>query len=193
MENLQALQNFVVQPWPWYVAGPIIALVMFALIYFDKTFGFSSNLRTMCSAAGAGNLADFFRFDWKNQKWNLVFLVGSVLGGFLAVQFLMNGEELQISPETQTALQKELNFEADGEKYLPAEIFGPESWSSPANLLILLSGGLLVGFGARYAGGCTSGHAITGLSNLQWPSLVAVIGFFIGGLLMTYFGLPLIF
>jgi len=59
--------------------------------------------------------------------------------------------------------------------------------------LVLAFGGLMVGFGSRYAGGCTSGHAISGLSDLQIQSLIAVAGFFIGGLLMTYFVLPLIF
>lgn len=50
-----------------------------------------------------------------------------------------------------------------------------------------------MGFGARWAGGCTSGHAISGLSNLQLPSLVAVLGFFAGGLLMTHLLFPLLF
>lgn len=193
METLGAVHAFVIQPWPWYVAGPIIALVMFALIYFDKTFGFSSNLRTMCSAAGAGSLAEFFRFDWKNHKWNLVFLLGSIVGGYLAAEYLMVNEELSLSADTRIALKEELGFKAEADQYLPAEIFGGDIWSSPSAILILLGGGVLVGFGARYAGGCTSGHAISGLSNLQWPSLIAVIGFFLGGLLMTHFGLPLIF
>jgi uncharacterized membrane protein YedE/YeeE len=53
---------------------------------------------------------------------------------------------------------------------------------------LLLVGGVLIGFGTRYAGGCTSGH-VSGLSNLQIPSLKAVIGFF-GGLIMSYFYSP---
>jgi len=57
---------------------------------------------------------------------------------------------------------------------------------------MLVGGGILIGFGTRWAGGCTSGHAISGLSNLQLPSLIAVIGFFIGGIIMTYFLLPTI-
>ncbi|MFZ6053222.1 YeeE/YedE family protein [Halocola ammonii] len=185
--------EWITQSWPWYVAGPMIALVMFALIYFDKTFGFSSNLRTLCSAAGAGTVSEFFNFDWKNQKWNLIFLAGAILGGWISYEFLMDSESVKIATSVEQTLQSELGFEKVGEKYLPMEIFGPEAWKSASGILILIVSGFLVGFGARYAGGCTSGHAITGLSNLQLPSLIAVIGFFIGGLLMTYFGLPLIF
>jgi uncharacterized membrane protein YedE/YeeE len=185
--------ELIKEPWPWFVAGPLIALVMFSLIYFDKTFGFSSNLRTLCSAAGAGSVSDFFHFDWKNQKWNLVFLVGAILGGWISYQFLMDTESVEITASVQQSLKDDLGFENAGDRYLPLEIFGPEAWTSVSGIGILILSGFLVGFGARYAGGCTSGHAITGLSNLQLPSLIAVIGFFIGGLLMTYFGLPLIF
>jgi uncharacterized membrane protein YedE/YeeE len=190
MENILEI---IRQPWPWYVAGPIIALVMFALLYFDKTFGFSSNLRTMCSAAGAGTLAEFFRFDWKNQKWNLAFLVGAVLGGWISFQFLMNHHDVGIDQQTVENLTQDLGFHAPGSSYLPAEIFGPQAIESIGGISLLLIGGVLVGFGARYAGGCTSGHAISGLSNLQVPSLIAVAGFFIGGLIMTHFILPLLF
>lgn len=64
-----------------------------------------------------------------------------------------------------------------GEAYLPDELFATDALTDPKSLAILLFGGLLIGFGARYAGGCTSGHAISGLSNLQLPSLIAVVGF----------------
>jgi uncharacterized membrane protein YedE/YeeE len=76
---------------------------------------------------------------------------------------------------------------------VPDAIFGAEAMSSAKGLLLLLLGGFLIGFGTPYAGGCTSGHAITGLSNLQIPSLIAVIGFFLGGLVMAHFLIPLIF
>lgn len=189
---MEYLIQIIREPWPWYVAGPIIALVMFALLYFDKTFGFSSNLRTMCSAAGAGTVSEFFRFDWKNQKWNLAFLVGAIIGGFISFQLLMDHQEVGLSTDTITNLNG-LGFSSPGGEYLPAEIFGPQAIQSVGGILILLVGGLLVGFGARYAGGCTSGHAISGLSNLQVPSLIAVIGFFIGGLVMTHLILPHLF
>lgn len=189
---MEFLIQIIRQPWPWYSAGPILALVMFALLYFDKTFGFSSNLRTMCSAAGAGTLSEFFQFDWKNQKWNLAFLIGAVIGGWISFRFLMDHQVVELSTDTATNLS-ELGFSSPGEHYLPAEIFGLEAIQSVSGILILLVGGLLVGFGARYAGGCTSGHAISGLSNLQIPSLIAVIGFFIGGLVMTHLILPYLF
>jgi uncharacterized membrane protein YedE/YeeE len=181
--------EIVSQPWPWYVGGPLVAIIMLLLIYLGKSFGFSSNFRTLCSAMGAGKSCDFFDFNWKAQKWNLLFLVGAVLGGFFAGQFL-GGEQLPAISEATTKSLKEMGFSSMGESYSPSEIFKEYSLS---NILLLLVGGILVGFGTRYAGGCTSGHAISGLSNLQLPSLIAVIGFFIGGLLMVHFIFPFIF
>ena len=179
------------QPWPWYTSGAAIALIMVLLLSFGKSFGFSSNLRTLCSLAGAGKRISFFDFDWRTQKWNLLFLIGSVIGGVIASTLLKNDVPLVLSQSTIDDISK-LNIKFDG-KMNPDQLFGPEVFNSPKGLLILLVGGLLVGFGSRYAGGCTSGHAISGLSNLQLPSLIAVIGFFIGGLIMTLFLLPLIF
>ena len=181
--------EFILQPWPWYIGGPIIAIVMLLLIYFGKSFGFSSNFRTICSAFGAGNTCSFFDYDWKSQKWNLLFLVGAVIGGFLSVHFLSENQIPAISDATITKLQT-LGFESAGKAYSPTEIFGT---MSVKNIVLLLVGGLLIGFGTRYAGGCTSGHAISGLSDLQMPSLIAVIGFFIGGLIMVHVLFPLIF
>jgi uncharacterized membrane protein YedE/YeeE len=179
------------QPWPWYTSGASIALIMVLLLGFGKSFGFSSNLRTLCTLAGAGKHNSFFNFDWRTQKWNLLFLIGSVIGGIIASTLLKNEAPLALSPATISDISK-LNIAFDG-KMNPGQLFGPEVFSSPKSILVLLFGGLLVGFGSRYAGGCTSGHAISGLSNLQLPSLIAVIGFFIGGLVMTHFLLPLIF
>ena len=186
------LQQAVTQTWPWYVAGPIIALTMFSLLYFGKEFGVSGNLRTMCSIGGAGKMADFFRIDWKNQIWNLVFVGGTLIGGFIAANFLAppEGNLAHISEATVNDLQAiGLQVEQGAVPMVP-DLF---NWSTPESWLWLLAGGFLVGFGARYAGGCTSGHAISGLSNLQLPSLIAVIGFFIGGLFITFFLLPLLF
>lgn len=181
--------QWILEPWPWYIGGPIIALVMIALIYMGKSFGFSSNFRTLCAAMGAGKSCSFFDFNWKAQKWNLLFLLGAVLGGWIAAHGLSENQIPEISAAT-TQYLKELGFESVGKSYSPTELFN--SWN-PKSIGILVVGGLLIGFGTRYAGGCTSGHAISGLSDLQIPSLIAVIGFFIGGLLMVHVLFPLIF
>lgn len=183
--------EFIKQPWTWWFSGIVISSIMFILLFFGKSFGFSSNLRTMCSIAGAGKVVKFFDFDWKTQTWNLVFLVGAILGGFIANQFLSTTDPVQISAATIEDLQK-LGFSAP-EGIQPKELFSWEAVFSLKGFLVLAVGGFLVGFGSRYAGGCTSGHAISGISDLQIPSLIAVVGFFIGGLVMTYLIFPLIF
>lgn len=183
--------EFITQPWPWYFSGLMIALIMVILLFWGKSFGFSSNLRTMCTIAGAGKKVKFFDFDWTTQKWNLMFLIGSVIGGYVAANFLSNPANLDLSTQTISDL-KGLGISFGG-GLNPDELFSIAALSEPKTWALLLMGGLLVGFGSRYAGGCTSGHAISGLSNLQIPSLVAVIGFFIGGLIMTYLIMPLIF
>ena len=182
----------ILQPWPWYVSGPLIALIMFFLIYFGKTFGMSSNLRTLCAIGGAGKNTKFFDFDWKAQRWNLVVVAGAVIGGSIANVFLSVPTNIDLNPKTIEDLSL-LGFKNAGQSLLPAELYSWKSVLSLKGLLILIIGGFLVGFGTRYAGGCTSGHAITGLSSLQRPSLIAVIGFFIGGLIMIHLLFPLIF
>lgn len=184
--------EWILEPWPWYVAGPLIAAIMFLLIFGGKSFGMSSNLRTMCAIGGAGRKVEFFNFDWRAQRWNLVVVAGAAIGGFIAINFLSYEPAVDINPETVSALE-DLGFDSAGEAYLPKKLFGPDAFTDPKALVILLTGGLLIGFGARYAGGCTSGHAISGLSNLQLPSLIAVVGFFIGGLVMVHLLFPLIF
>lgn len=179
------------QPWPWYTSGAVIAFIMVLLLFFGKSFGFSSNLRTICTACGAGQRVKFFDFDWRSQTWNLLFLVGAILGGFISSEFLSTGQGVQISQATLQDLQQ-LGISAP-EGIQPQEIFSLEALLSLRGFLLLLFGGFMIGFGSRYAGGCTSGHAISGLSNLQLPSLIAVIGFFIGGLITTYILLPIIF
>lgn len=182
---------FLKQPWPWYFSGIMIAVIMLTLIFFGKSFGFSSNLRTLCSMAGAGKAVKFFDFNWRAQIWNVLFLLGSIFGGYIATHYLSNPEPLELSTKTQNDL-KELGIHFNG-KLNPDELFSLSGLNNPKSIILLLLGGLLVGFGSRYAGGCTSGHAISGLSNLQLPSLIAVIGFFIGGLIMTFLIFPLIF
>lgn len=183
--------TFLKQPWPWYISGVAIAFVMIVLLYFGKSFGFSSNLRTICTLFGAGKKVKFFDFDWRSQKWNLLFLVGAVIGGFISSTLLKNEQPIALSTSTITDLQK-LDILFDGE-INPQQLFSIQALASPKNNFLLLLGGILIGFGTRYAGGCTSGHAISGLSNLQLPSLIAVVGFFIGGLIMTHLIFPFIF
>ena len=183
--------QFISQAWPWYVSGPLIALVMFMLLWVGGNFGVSSTLRSACAIAGAGKHSEFFNFDWKAERWNIIFVLGAVIGGFISSTVLANPESLQLSNSTVVDLSQ-LGIPFDGD-YAPVALF---SWSNLLTIkgfLIMVVGGFLVGFGARWAGGCTSGHAITGLSNLQVPSLIAVIGFFIGGLFMTFVLFPIIF
>lgn len=184
--------DWIYNPWPWYVAGPLIAVVMFLLLFVGKQFGMSSNLRTTCAAVGAGRASDFFKFDWKDERWNLMVVLGAIIGGYIASNYMPNNV-LRIEPEVARQLAQDYDILDAGKAYLPTKIFGTEALTEPSNILILVIGGLLVGFGARYAGGCTSGHAISGLSNLQLPSLIAVIGFFVGGLIMIRFIFPFIY
>lgn len=182
--------SFISQPWPWYVAGPVIGLIVPALLILgNKHFGISANLRHACAACFPANVK-FFKYDWKKEVWNFFFIGGILLGAFLTVQFLAGSEPVQIAP----ALSEELNGYNinDRSSLLPAEIFSWDSLFTMRGFIMLVGGGFLVGFGSRYAGGCTSGHSIMGLSDLQWPSLVATIFFMAGGIIMANFILPYI-
>lgn len=178
--------------WHWSVSGFFIGIVMLSLIYFGKAFGMSSNLRSLCSMTGIGKKFSFFDWDWKSQRWNLVVVAGAMMGGFVATNYLSDSNNVSINPITIEKLHK-LNIDAPNGKLLPDALFGSDVFSSPKLIFILLIGGILIGFGSRYAGGCTSGHAISGISNFQLQSLKAVIGFFVGGLIVAHFILPLIF
>ena len=183
--------SLITQPIPWFVAGPLIALILYLLLRMGKSFGMSSNLRTLCAISGGDKLSDFFKFDWKAQRWNLVVAFGVFVGAFLTFEYL-NVTAPNINAESANDLI-DLGFNSVNENYLPTELFSLNSLLSLKGFFVLLIAGFLVGFGTRYAGGCTSGHAISGLSNLQLPSLIAVIGFFIGGLIMVHLLMPLIF
>ena len=184
--------DLILQPWPWYVSGALIAFVMWLLLYFGKSFGFSNNLRTLCAMCGADKFAPFFQFNWKTQSWNLFFLVGAGLGGYIATNFLTTPDYVVAISEATIEDLGVLGF-AVPTGYAPASQFGVEALSSWQNIVILVLGGFMVGFGARYAGGCTSGHAISGISDLQPASLLAVVGFFIGGRAMTHLIFPFIY
>jgi uncharacterized protein len=184
--------NVIFQTWPWYISGFIIGIIMLSLIYLGKNFGMSTNLQSLCSMAGLGKRISYFDIDWKSLRWNFVVVLGAMVGGFVAVHFMSDPSNVAINHETIAQLQR-MDIDAPNGQLVPQALFGNQIWQSPKSILILLGGGILIGFGTRYAGGCTSGHAISGLSNLQLPSLKAVIGFFIGGLIMAHFLLPLLF
>jgi uncharacterized membrane protein YedE/YeeE len=164
--------------WPWYLAGPIIGL------------GVSSNLRPLCSAVIPGR-CDYFRYHWKKVgSWNLIFLTGILIGGFLASRW-GSAHDIAISPQTKFALTHLGIHDFSGVS--PHEIFHWHALLTLRGFVSIVLGGFLVGFGTAYAGGCTSGQALSGLADFQLPSLIAVLGFFAGGLLATYFLLPLLF
>lgn len=157
--------DLISQPWPWYVTGPILGLtVPLLLLLGNKKLGISSSLRHVCAACIPATIP-YFRYDWKREIWNLFFVGGVLLGGVIA--------GFVLAPAEPVALLPDLFFTVQGLPYL-------------------IAGGFLVGFGTRYAGGCTSGHTIMGLSSLQWPSLLVTMAFFAGGLLTTHLILPLI-
>ena len=190
MTNPQTWIDFARQPWHWAISGAAIAGVLFLMTWMGRSFGMSTAFKSFCNIAGAGKKYEFFNFDLKNEYWRLAFVAGTTLGGFIAATFLAAPEAPAISETTIAHLQKDFGIGyPQGEGLLP-DIF---NFGNIKGVLLAIAGGFLVGFGARYGDGCTSGHAITGLSHLQLPSLITVIGFFIGGLAMTWLIMPLIF
>ena len=183
--------DILFEPWPWYVAGPFIGLTLIiSIIIGGEPLGVSSSFRHICSACVPGDI-EFFKYDWKKYLWNLLFVLGIAIGAFIATNFMSPADEIGISEATVADLN-EMGI-TDLKGYVPIEIFSFENLLSLNGFIFLVLGGFLVGFGTRFAGGCTSGHTISGLSNLQWVSLVATISFFAGGLIMTHFIYPLIF
>ena len=177
-------------PWPWYTAGILIGLIVPALLILgNKHFGISANLRHACAACFPAGIP-FFKYNWKKEIWNFFFVGGIIAGAIIATQLLANPNPVEINPK----LAKELVGYGitDNSNMVPKQIFNFENLLTLKGLILLVGGGFLVGFGSRYAGGCTSGHAIMGLSNLQWPSLVATIMFMVGGFIMANFVLPFI-
>ena len=182
--------DFLKQPWPWYVAGPLIGLTVPVLLLLgNKTFGVSASLRHVCAACFPAGIS-FFKYDWKKEIWNLFFVVGIALGGFIVYLFLQNPEPVNVNPKLATELASYGVSDYTG--LVPSQLFNWNDLFTLKGLILMVGGGFLVGFGTRYAGGCTSGHAIMGLSNLQWPSLVATMCFMAGGFLFANLVLPFI-
>ena len=148
------------QPWPWWFSGILVGLTV-PLLYLltGQGFGISTSFQQIGAICAPNSKLAYLRdFNKRKGMWTLMFALGIVIGGFIANHML---------------------------SATPIE-FLPESYMNVGGAMRLLVGGILVGFGTRYAGGCTSGHAITGISNLNWPSLVATIFFFVGGLGVTW-------
>ncbi|NJN26212.1 MAG: YeeE/YedE family protein [Cyclobacteriaceae bacterium] len=182
--------DLIHEPWPWYVAGPLIGLMVPLLLVFgNRALGISSSLRHICAMCVPMNI-EYFKYEWRNEKWNLAFVGGILIGGLIAAQWMLGDAKVEISQETVTDLSALGVKQFDS--YLPADLFSWANLLSVKGFVFMCLGGFLVGFGTRYANGCTSGHSISGLSNLQFGSLVATISFFVGGLLMTHLVLPLI-
>jgi len=182
--------DWIKQPWPWYIAGPLIGLMVpLLLISGNKTFGISSSLRHICAACLPANIP-FFQYNWKKEIWNLFFVAGIALGGLIAASLLSNHQPIIVNPTLVKELHRYGVNNHDG--LVPAELFNWHSLVTVRGFILMVMGGFLVGFGTRYAGGCTSGHSIMGLSNLQWPSLIATCCFMAGGFIMANLVLPFI-
>jgi uncharacterized protein len=183
---IEAIRN----PWPWYVAGPLIGVTVPLLLFLgNKNFGISSNLRHVCAICFPSKIP-FFQYDWQRERWNLFFAFGILLGGFFAAYFLADGRNILVHPALATELASYgIN---DFSELYPVEIMGLDDIATLKGFLLLVVGGFLVGFGTRYAGGCTSGHSITGISMLQVPSIIATICFMVGGMVVANFVLPFI-
>lgn len=181
---MESIIEAIKQPWPWWVAGPMIGLTVPALLLLgNKSFGISSSLRHICAACLPAGIP-FFTYNWRREIWNLIFVLGVLIGGFIATQFLANPDAIVIADATRQDLSA-LGIQ-DHSSLMPSDIFVWDNVFTKKGLIFFVFGGFLIGFGTRYAGGCTSGHAIMGISNLQWPSLVATICFMAGGFLMTH-------
>ncbi len=182
--------ELIKQPWPWYVAGPLIGLMVPTLLIFgNKTFGISSSLRHVCAACVPSKIP-FFSYDWKKEIWNLFFVFGIFLGGILTALFFKNESSIILHQDLVNELAGYGVTDISG--LIPTELFSWQSLGTTRGFLLMVIGGFMVGFGTRYAGGCTSGHAIMGLSNLQLPSLIATISFMAGGFIMANLILPYI-
>lgn len=177
------------EPWPWYVAGPLIGLIVpLLLLLAGRDFGISSSLQHIC-ASTLPCRSDYFRYDWRRKGlWNLIFVAGIALGGFVAGRLFADPDPVAIAASTRATLAAMGIHDFTG--LVPDDLIGWSALFTRRGFCVLVVGGVLVGFGARWAGGCTSGHAITGLASLQSASMLAVAGFFAGGLLVSWWVLP---
>jgi uncharacterized protein len=180
--------TILTQPWPWFVSGPLIGATMLLMLVLGKRFGLSTNLKTLCSLGGAGRWSGYFADHWRGHAWNLVFALGAVIGGAGMALLGVKDRLIDVSPGTLENMEGLGISRNPG--LLPDSLFGTVAWANPGAWILWIAGGFLVGFGARWANGCTSGHGIGGLSALQKGSLLAILGFFAGGLIATHLIYP---
>lgn len=184
------IPDLLSRPWPWFVTGPLIGLFApLLLVVGNRVFGVSNTLRHMCAPLSRG--LEYFEYDWrKDGGWNLAFAAGILVGGFVAGVLLRNPHPIEIAGATRLSLAALGIHDFAG--LAPAEIFNWSALATARGLSMILGGGFLVGFGTAYAGGCTSGHGISGIADLQPASMLALAGFFAGGIAATWFLLPMV-
>lgn len=187
---MHTVLEFLKQPWAWYVAGPLIGLTVPALLLIgNKSFGISSSLRHICAACLPAGIP-FFRYNWRKEAWNLFFVGGIFLGGVIAATLFAAPDPVAVHPDLQRELAHYGITRYDA--LVPSELFNWQTLFTGKGFFVMVAGGFLVGFGTRYAGGCTSGHAIMGISNLQVPSVIATCCFMAGGFIGANWILPFI-
>lgn len=149
---------------PWYIAGPLIGLMVPVLLLLtNKQLGVSSSFRALLSFAVPN--VPYFKYDRRSDFWQLWFALGLILSAIAHFNFL---------------------------EFVPKASVGYDPYQLTNSIQFAL-GGVLVGFGARYANGCTAGHCIMGNAQFAVSSMITTIGFFVGGLIATHFFVPLIF
>jgi uncharacterized membrane protein YedE/YeeE len=188
---MQTIINYISQPWPWFIAGPLIGLVIVLLQWIDnKPLAASSSYRHVCSAAFPNGIPFLINYNWKAESWNLFFVAGITIGGFVAGNILSHPPNIAITNETAQQLEAIGLKNTNG--FAPAQLFSFSALQTVPGIIVMVIGGFLIGFGSRYAGGCVSGHCMTGISDLQWTSMLATACIFAGGIFTAYYLLPLI-
>ena len=183
-----SLSEWIRAPWPWWISGPLIGLMVpLLLVLGNKPFGISSSLKHICAACFPGNIS-FFKYDWRKEKWNLFFAAGILVGAAVISFWFSNPNPSTLNSILVSDLRLHGINNFNG--LLPSELFNWKNLFSLQGLALTVAGGFLVGFGTRYANGCTSGHSILGMSTLQWPSVVATVCFMIGGFISANLFIP---
>jgi uncharacterized membrane protein YedE/YeeE len=157
--------------WSPYLVGAVIGvLTLLTLTFSKKPVGASSAYASIAGLIGkavAPQHTESLRYYQDNKPavdWTTVFVLGAIVGAFVAA---WTGGELT-------------------GRFLPplwVARFGEDT--AGLRTLVAFGGGALMVYGARLAGGCTSGHGISGTLQLAVSSWIAVICFFIGGIAMA--------